>query len=71
MRIRERALDQARQRPGFIHYLVKRGRRAVRHVFRDLTDAAAFPLGGIAIVAFAIIDFLLPKRFKEVGSQSH
>jgi uncharacterized iron-regulated membrane protein len=33
--------------------------------------AAAFPLGGIAIALFAIIDFLLPKRFKEVGSQSH
>lgn len=27
----------------------------------------AFPLGGLAIVAFAIIDFLLPKRLKEAG----
>lgn len=28
-----------------------------------------FPLTGLGIVAFAIIDFLLPKRFKEVGVQ--
>jgi uncharacterized iron-regulated membrane protein len=27
----------------------------------------AFPLGGLAIVVFAIIDFLLPKRLKEAG----
>ena len=27
----------------------------------------AFPLGGLAIVTFAIIDFLLPKRLKEAG----
>ena len=30
----------------------------------------AFPLTGIAIVAFAVIDFLLPKRFKEAGFQA-
>jgi uncharacterized iron-regulated membrane protein len=29
----------------------------------------AFPLTGIAIVAFALIDFLLPKRIKEAGFQ--
>jgi uncharacterized iron-regulated membrane protein len=29
----------------------------------------AFPLTGIAIVVFALIDFLLPKRFKEAGFQ--
>jgi uncharacterized iron-regulated membrane protein len=29
----------------------------------------AFPLTGIAIVTFALIDFLLPKRFKEAGFQ--
>jgi uncharacterized iron-regulated membrane protein len=28
---------------------------------------AAFPLGGLAIIIFAIIDILLPKRLKEVG----
>ncbi len=28
----------------------------------------AFPLGGLAIVTFAIIDFLLPKRLKEAGT---
>ena len=28
----------------------------------------AFPLGGLAIIAFAIIDFLLPKRLKEAGA---
>ena len=27
----------------------------------------AFPLGGLAIVVFAVIDFLLPKRLKEAG----
>lgn len=32
--------------------------------------ALLFPLTGIAIVAFAIIDFLLPRRFKEVGFQN-
>jgi uncharacterized iron-regulated membrane protein len=32
--------------------------------------AAIFPLGGIAIVLFAIVDFLLPKRLKEAGVQS-
>jgi uncharacterized iron-regulated membrane protein len=32
--------------------------------------AAAFPLGGVAIIVFAIIDFLLPKRLKEAASQS-
>jgi uncharacterized iron-regulated membrane protein len=31
--------------------------------------AIAFPLGGLAIVVFAIIDFLLPKRLKEAGAQ--
>jgi uncharacterized iron-regulated membrane protein len=30
--------------------------------------AVAFPLGGLVIVAFAIIDFLLPKRLKQVGA---
>lgn len=29
-----------------------------------------FPLTGIAVLAFALIDFLLPKRFKEAGSQA-
>lgn len=28
-----------------------------------------FPLGGLAIVLFAIIDFLLPKRLKQAGAQ--
>jgi uncharacterized iron-regulated membrane protein len=32
-----------------------------------LVLALAFPLGGIAIVLFALIDFLLPKRLKEAG----
>jgi uncharacterized iron-regulated membrane protein len=32
--------------------------------------AAAFPLGGIAIVVFAIIDFFLPKHLKQAGSQA-
>ncbi len=27
----------------------------------------AFSLGGLAIFAFAVIDFLLPKRLKEAG----
>ncbi len=31
--------------------------------------AAAFPLGGLAIVLFAIIDFFLPKRLKQAGAQ--
>jgi len=35
-----------------------------------LVVAVLFPLTGIAIVAFAIIDFLLPKRFKETGFQN-
>ena len=30
--------------------------------------AIAFPLGGLAIALFAIIDFLLPKRWKEAGA---
>ena len=30
----------------------------------------AFPLGGLAIIVFAIIDFLLPRRIKEVGYQA-
>jgi uncharacterized iron-regulated membrane protein len=30
--------------------------------------AVAFPLGGLVIAAFAIIDFLLPKRLKQVGA---
>lgn len=29
--------------------------------------SAAFPLTGLAVIAFAIIDFLLPRRFKEGG----
>jgi uncharacterized iron-regulated membrane protein len=32
--------------------------------------SALFPLTGIGIVAFAIIDILLPKRFKEAGYRS-
>ena len=32
--------------------------------------AFAFPLGGLAILVFAIIDFLLPKRLKEAGSHA-
>lgn len=32
--------------------------------------AVAFPLGGLAILTFAIIDFLVPKRFKEIGFAS-
>ena len=31
---------------------------------------AVFPLAGLAIVIFAVIDFLLPKRFKEAGFQN-
>ena len=30
----------------------------------------AFPLGGLAIIVFAIIDFLLPTRIKEAGYQA-
>lgn len=30
----------------------------------------AFPLGGLAILVFAVIDFLLPARLKEAGPQS-
>ena len=30
----------------------------------------AFPLGGLAIIVFAIIDFLLPRRIKEAGYQT-
>lgn len=29
-----------------------------------------FPLTGLSIIAFSVIDFLLPKRFKEVGFQA-
>lgn len=32
--------------------------------------AVVFPLGGLAIVLFAVIDFLLPKRLKEAGWQA-
>lgn len=35
-----------------------------------LVVAVLFPLTGLAIIAFAIIDFLLPKRLKEVGFQN-
>ena len=31
---------------------------------------ALFPLGGIAILVFAVIDALLPRRFKEIGYRS-
>jgi hypothetical protein len=31
----------------------------------------AFPLGGAAILALAIIDFLLPARLKEAGVSSN
>jgi uncharacterized iron-regulated membrane protein len=34
-----------------------------------LAVSALFPLTGIAIVVFALIDFLLPKRWKEGGLQ--
>jgi uncharacterized iron-regulated membrane protein len=34
-----------------------------------LVLAVAFPLGGLAIVFFAIVDFFLPKRLKEAGIQ--
>jgi uncharacterized iron-regulated membrane protein len=34
-----------------------------------LVLGAAFPLGGFAILTFAFVDFLLPKKFKEVGFQ--
>lgn len=34
-----------------------------------LVLAVAFPLGGLAIVFFAIVDFFLPKRLKEAGFQ--
>ncbi len=34
-----------------------------------LAVSIVFPLTGLAIIAFAIIDFLLPKRFKEAGFQ--
>jgi uncharacterized iron-regulated membrane protein len=32
--------------------------------------AAAFPLGGLAILTFAIIDFFLPKRLKQAGANA-
>lgn len=32
--------------------------------------SALFPLGGLAVVLFAIIDFFLPKRLKEAGAQA-
>ncbi len=35
-----------------------------------LVLAVAFPLGGLAIIFFAIIDFFLPKRLKEAGYQN-
>lgn len=31
----------------------------------------AFPLGGLAIIVFAVIDFFLPRRMKEVGLQGN
>jgi uncharacterized iron-regulated membrane protein len=34
-----------------------------------LAVSVLFPLTGIAIVAFAAIDFLLPRRWKEAGLQ--
>jgi uncharacterized iron-regulated membrane protein len=30
--------------------------------------AAAFPIGGLVILLFAIIDFFLPKRLKQAGA---
>lgn len=36
-----------------------------------LALAIAFPMGGLAIIVFAIIDFLLPKRLKEAGTNPH
>ncbi len=32
-----------------------------------LVIALSFPLGGAAILAFAVIDFLLPKSWKQAG----
>ncbi|WP_181178316.1 PepSY domain-containing protein [Mesorhizobium sp. B4-1-3] len=34
-----------------------------------LAISVIFPLTGLAIVAFAIVDFLMPRRFKEAGFQ--
>ncbi|WP_263489155.1 MULTISPECIES: hypothetical protein [unclassified Mesorhizobium] len=34
-----------------------------------LAVSIIFPLTGLAIVAFAVINFLVPKRFKEAGLQ--
>jgi uncharacterized iron-regulated membrane protein len=31
--------------------------------------AIAFPMGGLAIAFFAIVDFLLPQRLKQAGAQ--
>lgn len=47
----------------------KNYRAPVAIIVIALAVSAVFPLTGIAIVAFAIIDFLLPRRFKEVGFQ--
>jgi len=33
--------------------------------------AVAFPLGGLTILTFAMIAFLAPKRFKEIGAMAH
>jgi uncharacterized iron-regulated membrane protein len=35
-----------------------------------LIVCAAFPLTGIAVALFALVDFLLPKRFKEVSGRT-
>lgn len=35
-----------------------------------LVLGAAFPMGGLAMAVFAVIDFLLPKRLKEAGLQT-
>lgn len=50
--------------------LYPRGYRApVAIIAIALAVCIAFPLTGIAIAAFAVIDFLLPKRWKEAGTR--
>jgi hypothetical protein len=41
---------------------------ACRHPAIAAVVCALLPLTGLAIIAFNIIDFLLPKRFKEAGT---
>jgi uncharacterized iron-regulated membrane protein len=35
--------------------------------FIAIVIGAAFPMGGLALLAFAIVDFFIPKKFKEFG----